>query len=340
VSLEEEGLGLTGKIVAAAKDFPLWILLGLALAADILLFFPRAGQMPSAFASWLWVAAVVCNVLAIMKVVSVGHQAWLKARESAAVKRTFFMTPIDNQCIWSMTKQSDDSTTTQINAHFLVKNLTAVPIRLVASRLIRPKIEGEVLHHDVMVRAADSNLYGAAVHSGHTIPPHEALPASVALIVRGVPQRAGDQTLNVTLGVTNDEGYEQRVGVALRGFPKPKQPGAVYLEAVSGIKEPAARDVVAVLQSESNRYSKCGRERGGLGSVYIIYRGRQLMGVGGGDGWSPDSPRDLLSFINRGRARRDGNYLRFGKWISASIQRTPPPPTRSMVGIGTGTRAA
>jgi hypothetical protein len=239
-----------------------------------------------------------------------------------------------------MTKQSDDSTTTQINAHFLVKNLTAVPIRLVASRLIRPKIEGEVLHHDVMVRAADSNLYGAAVHSGHTIPPHEALPASVALIVRGVPQRAGDQTLNVTLGVTNDEGYEQRVGVALRGFPKPKQPGAVYLEAVSGIKEPAARDVVAVLQSESNRYSKCGRERGGLGSVYIIYRGRQLMGVGGGDGWSPDSPRDLLSFINRGRARRDGNYLRFGKWISASIQRTPPPPTRSMVGIGTGTRAA
>jgi hypothetical protein len=143
-----------------------------------------------------------------------------------------------------------------------------------------------------MVRAADSNLYGTAVHSGHTIPPREALPASVALIIRGVPKRTGEQTLNVTLGVSNDEGYEQRARVALRGFPKPKQPGAVSLEAVSGIKEQVVRDVVVVLQSESNRYSKCGRERGGLGSIHIAYRGRQIMGAGGGDGWSPDSSRD------------------------------------------------
>jgi len=277
------------KLLGAVKDFPLWLLIGLAAVADILLL--AKVSIPTIFAPWLWTAAILCTVLAICRAISVGYHAWRGFKAAVAAKRTFHMSPTSGQCHWGMTKQTDGSTTTQISAHFLVKNLTAAPLGLTNVRLIAPRIRGEILHEDVSVRAVGSNMYGTAAHSGHIIPARQALPAHAHMIIRGVPKQRAEDNLQVTLGVTDDEGNEQRVKVVLRGFGTPKQPAPAPLEPVYAIKDRITKEVAAVLQSELGRYDKHGREQGGLGSVHIVYQGRS-MGVGATDGWNPNSPKN------------------------------------------------
>jgi hypothetical protein len=210
------------KLLGAVKDFPLWLLIGLAVVADVL--FLAKVSVPPAFAPWLWTAAVLCTVLAICRAIGIGYHAWRGFKAAVAARRTFHMSPTSGQCHWNMTKQTDGSTTTQISAHFLVKNLTAAPLGLTNVRLITPRIRGEVLHEDVCVRAVGSNMYGTTAHSGHTIPAGRALPAHAHMLIRGVPKQRAEDNLQVTLGVTDDEGNEQRVQVLLRGFGPPKQP--------------------------------------------------------------------------------------------------------------------
>jgi hypothetical protein len=63
------------------------------------------------------------------------------------------------------------------------------------------------------------------------------------------------------------------------------------MERASTITDSVEKEIVSVLQSELGRYDICGRERGGLGSVHVVYHERALTGVGG-DSWSPDSPKN------------------------------------------------
>jgi len=221
------------------------------------------------------------------------------------------MSPTGGQCHWNMTKQTDGSTTTQISVRLLVKNLTAAPLGLVNVRLMRPKIPGEVVCEDVSIRSVRGNLYGSAVHSGHMIPPKQALPATIMLIIRGTPKQQASEVLHVTLGVTDDEGNEQRIKVPLRGFASPPKQAAsaVPVEAAFEIKDPIAKEVVSVLQSEIGRYDKCGRQAGGLGSVHIVYKGSALLGVGGGDAWNLNSPKNQSIVDDPVAARLESDNL-------------------------------
>ncbi len=207
-------------------------------------------------------------------------------------RRRFHITAFPQQSHWSCSKQSDDSVVTQISVRLLVKNRTASPLALVKARLIKPVIRGEILHQDVSVRAVERDMYGTAADSGYMIPPNMSLPASVTLLIRGVPWRKPDEHVNATTGVIDDEGHEERITLNLRVLSPPKLAVTTSaLEVVSSISNPVEKEVASVLQAVLGRYDKCNRTVGGLGSLYLVIEGREMTGVGG-DSWSPNSPKN------------------------------------------------
>ncbi len=213
-------------------------------------------------------------------------------RASVTAHHRFHVTAVPQQSHWSCSKQSDDSLVTQVSAHLLIKNRTEDPLALASARLIGPRIRGEIVHSDVSVRAVDRNMYGSAAVSGYTIPPNMSLPASVVIMIRGVPWRKPDKEVRATIGVTDDEGHEERITIRMRVLPTAQRViPASTLEVVSSIADPIEREVAAVLQAELSRYDKCGRTVGGLGSVHLVVDGREMIGVGT-DSWNPNSPKN------------------------------------------------
>jgi hypothetical protein len=285
-----DGATAFGKLVEAVKDLPAWLFSAFAVAAGILLFVPTVNaELPKDHRPWLVVALVLFGVLSLFKWITVALNAWRSSRALANASRTAHITPINQQCHWSSAKQKDGSTTTQISAHLSVKNLVEVPLGLARARLLRPRIRGEILAEMVTVREPNGPMYGSAHASGYRIPSRTALPAHVVLIIRGVPRCAADQDLPVVLGISDDDGNEQRIRVLCKGVRKPNPSDLpVPLEALHEIVEAIEKDVAAVLQAEVSRYDKNGRDGGGLGSVHLLYRGRAMNSFGG-DSWTPHS---------------------------------------------------
>lgn len=279
------------KTLEALKDFPLWLLTAVAVALGLFLLVPELStNLPKTYKPWFVLSAVLFIVLAIFRGVSVGFQWWRSWRISVAARRTFHLTPIDAQCFWSATRQSDDSVVTQIAARFIVKNRTPAPLNLISARVIRPVIRGEVIQKTVLVRAPEGTSYGSAQFAGHAIPPGSTLPAAVDILIRGSPKLSPADTLRIKLGIVDDDGNEQRVWIALKGLSPAKAKYSLPEETSFEIADPVQKELVSILRSELHRYDKCGRTEGGLGSVHIVYRGTALMALGS-DSWNPRSPK-------------------------------------------------
>jgi len=283
----EQSAGAATKALEVLKDVPLWLLSGLAVAAGLLLWIP--GLVPLAIHAWFAGGGLTFGVLAIARataMVSEKIPAWRKAREE---RRRFHVTAEPQQSFWSSSKQADGSIVTQVVARLVVKNRTDEPLGLAHVRLVKPRIPGEMVHEDVVVRAVDRNIYGTAAHSGHLIPPKMSLPASASVMIRGVPWRKPENEVRVKLAISDDEGYEQVVAFKMRVMSAPRPtPARPALEMVSSLSNPVEREVVTVLQAELSRYEKCGRRVGGLGSVRLSIDGREMTGVGT-DSWNPNS---------------------------------------------------
>jgi len=288
-----ESAGAAAKILEVLKGLPLWLLIGVAGAAGLLLFVRAfATAAPVGARPWVVLTGVMFAALATARAVALLVQWWPSWRASVAARRRFHMTALTQQSHWSSATQSDDSTVTQISAKLLVKNRTANPLTLVKARLIRPRIRGETLHDDVFVRAAERDMYGTAADSRSTIPPHMSLPAIVTLLIRGVPQRKLGGQVRAIIGVIDDEGHEERVELNPCVVSPPQAVTTTStLEVVSSISDPIERQVASVLQAELARYDKCNRTVGGLGSVHLVIRGRDIVGVGT-DSWTPNSPKN------------------------------------------------
>lgn len=286
-----EGATSLGKFIEAVKDLPTWLFSAFAAAAGILLFLPAVNaELPKTLRPWLVVSLVVFGVLALFKWVSVAFGEWRASRADAKARKTFHVTPFAQKCDWSSAKQGDGSIVTQISAHFSVKNQSATPLGLTSARVISPKIRGEVLVGMVTVREQHGHMHGTAHTSGYRIAPGTALPAHALVMIRGLPRGAEDRDLDVTFGISDEDGNEQRVRVVCKGMRKPKPDDKpVPLEALHEVSDPTEKDLAAVLQSEVSRYEKNGRDGGGLGSVHMVYRGRAMSSFGG-DSWTPHSP--------------------------------------------------
>jgi hypothetical protein len=284
-----------GKLLTFLKDIPLWLLAGCAFAADVLLFIPAIkAELPPDYRPWLLVLGVLFNILALLRLFDICFAKVTALRNAKAARRTFHLSAAGIHNHWGTAKQTDDSVTTQISARFLVKNLTDAPLGLVMPRLIKPKINGQVIRAFIAVRPAGDSNYGTTAIDGYRIPPGGIAPASVEITIRGVSGHDPAKTLHVALGIRDDEGNEQRVKVALKGTTQePADRPALPTERGFSITDPVEKEIVAVLQSEVGRYDKHGRERCGFGSLHIESAGRSITGFGN-DVWSPDSPRNQL----------------------------------------------
>lgn len=276
------------KFLDVLRSIPVWLFLGLTLGTGLLLGVPGiARALPPSLRPWGLVISVISGSLAITQSIS-GIIRWYRQRNAALVARRRFHLNADiMQSRWSTAKQRDDSIITDVVVKLLVKNLTDRPVALARCRLIYPRVRGEVVFEDVSVRAVNHDVYGTAAQSGHFIPKHTSLPASVHIMIRGVPWPRPKKEVRVVIGVEDDEGHEQRIKLKVRVIPSADsiiktQP----LELVSGIPDLVDRQVAVVLQAELPRYEKNGRRVGGLGSIHLAMEGKLLTSATV-DSWNP-----------------------------------------------------
>jgi hypothetical protein len=159
-----EGVDQGIRFLEVIKDLPLWLLTAVALALSLFLFVPElSADLEKAYRSWLMFAAILFAFLSVAKWVSVLVQ-WLRARRAAAEsRRTFHLTAVAHQCIWSASKQVDDSFVTQVSADLMVKNRSQSPLGLATARIVAPLVgkrwlHGEILQDLILVRAARGKM--------------------------------------------------------------------------------------------------------------------------------------------------------------------------------------
>ena len=210
--------GAWARIADALKDWPFWLCVALALSLTALVLTPRFYTLlrPTAGTA-VQFAAVVAWVLAVCGAAAPIAAAFRAYRAKAEARTKFVVTPIEQQCVWGVAKQSDGSFVTQVTGHFLVKNRTSENLYLVTSKLIRPKIKGEVLPGLLTMQAPDSDIHGTACVSGHFIPSGATIPVVALILIRGVPkQKSG--TWSAILEVADANAHKQRVPLKLRCF--------------------------------------------------------------------------------------------------------------------------
>ncbi|MDV6348212.1 hypothetical protein R2083_11875 [Nitrosomonas sp. Is35] len=273
------------KLFEVVKDLPVWLLTAFAFAAGLMLFMPQiSSELPEDYRPWLIVGFVLFGVLACFKWIIVLLIAWRAWKTQIKAHKKFHVTPMNQHCHWSVTRQPDGSLVTQIVADFAVKNQSVSSIGLMRARIIKPKISGEVLHDIITVREQHGQMYGTAYMSDFRIAPGTVLLARAMVMIRGkFHNKPEDEDLHVLIGIGDDDGYEQRVTVVCKGMHKPKSTDLpIPIEALHLISDPIEKDVASVLQTELSRYELNGRESGGLGSVHIVMDGKEIKQFGNG----------------------------------------------------------
>lgn len=207
--------GVAAKVGDAVKNWPLWLLVAVALGLTTLALVPAfRALVPAPYAPLLWFAALMAWIVVGTK--SASHlPAWWSAREAQrAAQMKFVATPIESQSLWGIAKQPDGSYVTQITVRCMVKNRTGEPLHLLKAKLIKPKINGEELPGLVTMQAPDSNMHGTAYVSGYNIPAGQTLPASATILHRGMPnQRSG--TLTATVEFQDADANRVRIPIVL-----------------------------------------------------------------------------------------------------------------------------
>ena len=208
--------GAWTKIADTLKEWPLWLLVGGALSLSVFLVVPQFGALVSPpTRSGVLFAAVVAWILTVCRSVTPAVQAWRLWRAEARARIRFVITPIEHQCFWGVSRQTDGSVVTQVSGHFMVKNRTASALHLMTARLVKPRLSGEVLPGLLTMRAVDSHMHGTAHVSGHAIPPHQTLPVSMTILVRGAPrQKAG--MLDAIIEMADADANKERVHLTIR----------------------------------------------------------------------------------------------------------------------------
>jgi len=103
-----------------------------------------------------------------------------------------------------------------LQGQFLVKNRTDETLYLTTSKLIRPRIRGEVLPGLLITQSANGDIYGTAYVSGYFIPPQATLSFMSTIHIRGVPRQKSD-TMDAVLEIADANANKQRVRLKIKG---------------------------------------------------------------------------------------------------------------------------
>lgn len=191
--------------------YSFWVLLSLAIAdSGILHLSSLAGSLPAEWIvglqilEWfLWVAVSIFAIVLFVKLLKT-------KQESHKLGVTF---PSPHTHIWHEPKQRDGSINTQIIADVLVKNLTDNPLGLSSVRLIKPRIEGPLLHGWALIKERNSPYSSTTMGTGTKISPNDSNPVNLHVIIGaslGLTE-LGKESIEVILGLIDEDGYETKV---------------------------------------------------------------------------------------------------------------------------------
>jgi hypothetical protein len=207
--------GTWARVLDSVRNWPLWLLFAIALSLTVLVAVPDFRALASpATANALVYATIVAWIFVLAraaKPITDVVRTYLHNREHS---RYFLVTPIEGQCHWSVSKQSDGSYVTQVAVHCMVKNRSAEPVHVMKARVIKPRIRGEVLPGLVLTRSQAANLFGTPHISGYFIGAGQTIPVSCTILIRGVPrQRSGPMQTKIEF--EDADGHRERVKVRL-----------------------------------------------------------------------------------------------------------------------------
>jgi hypothetical protein len=201
------------KVVSTLKDWPLWLLIAVAISTSVLYGASPFWQLvPPTESGWVFYAMIVAWVFVLCRATISGFYVWYQEYSKTHAK--FIVTPIESQCLWSVSRQPDGSYVTHISGSFMVKNLTQEPLHLMKARLLRPRIRGEALRELITMHA---------MHPGivvNYIRPSATLPIATNIIIRGV-LRQRDGVMNAVVEITDTNANKERVRVKLRCIHPP-----------------------------------------------------------------------------------------------------------------------
>ena len=204
------------RLLSTMKNWPLWSLFAVALSLGVVLAVPdfREVVVPSGAVA-LTCAVVVAWIFVLTRAIQPTLNLVSRYRYGREQARRFVVTPLDQQCHWSIARQLDGSYITQFAAHFLIKNRLSVPLYPTDARLIKPKVRGELMPSPTLfIGTLDDRTYGTGAVSGNHIPPGATLPVSCVIMMRGVPkQRSG--RLPAIIEIKDTEGHGERAKVVL-----------------------------------------------------------------------------------------------------------------------------
>jgi hypothetical protein len=195
-------------LLAAIRDFPLWLLAGCAISFGVFLVPPLDSVLPGEAKSWIIVGAVFSTAFTILRALALAPQALRAWRAQVEARKRFHMTPNPQRCFWGAGRQADGSTNTQIDLSLTVKNKTAASLTLTHARLISPSIAGELMA-DYMSIEGRGGL-DAVIPSGRSA------SIRVSMIYRGTETFKKHAPIRALFGVADDEGHEEKVRLVVK----------------------------------------------------------------------------------------------------------------------------
>lgn len=194
---------------------PLWLLLGLTVVGGAILYAPPIEGLDLAVArTWPWTApsTVLSGVLLLARggadIFNAVHR-WHGRRLAPALKLTF-QAQI-NTTWWSHSVQPDGQTLTQIMIDLHAYNFSQSSIRLVAVRLIRPHLPRHLFKPSTHLVTDPMHL---ASSPDRPVRAHANAKIRVGIFA-GRALGSSGKLLPVTIGLTDQRGYEYRVKVPL-----------------------------------------------------------------------------------------------------------------------------
>jgi hypothetical protein len=121
--------------------------------------------------------------------------------------KVFFLTPVDSRCFWNRTLKEGGRYLLQVNASITVKNRSRDRLILTKARLVKPKIQDEMVNCCMSIVGSDKSFLVANSTA--------VVQIGLTLFTKG-HVREGD--LDAVIGILNDDGIEEEVKLRLKNI--------------------------------------------------------------------------------------------------------------------------